>query len=125
MSKDSRTFEFRDPVGWDDCVEIWLPPVGNPEGELICILNKSYLPGFVADINDYLGREKDTNNVELISELISKHTRIQSDGEYYLDARNLAEDMVGILKCHQEIISIKTPDNQDNAYCYMRGKYVQ
>lgn len=115
VNKNNRTFEFRDSVGWYDCVEIWLPPVGDPEGELICILDKYYLPSLVADINDYLGHVEDTNNIELISGLISKHTRIQSDGEYCLDARNLAEDMLGVLKRHKETINIRIPEDQDNA----------
>lgn len=56
MSKHpNRTFEIVKSKYVQDCVEIWLPPVDHPEGELIVqALHKDYLPTLIADITNYV-----------------------------------------------------------------------
>lgn len=53
--RHNRTFEIVKCKHVEDCVEIWLPPVDHPEGELVVhSLHKNYLPALVADIKNYI-----------------------------------------------------------------------
>jgi hypothetical protein len=40
-------FEFRI---LNDIVEVWLPPVDHPEGELVLSIHKDYLPALIATL---------------------------------------------------------------------------
>lgn len=35
------------------CIEIWLPPVNDPEGELIATLDTAYIPDLIAQLKRF------------------------------------------------------------------------
>lgn len=37
----------------DDCIEVWLPPINNPEGELLMIVHTSYVPDLIAELKHF------------------------------------------------------------------------
>jgi hypothetical protein len=37
----------------NDLVEIWMPPVGHPEGVLVAVLNSILIPDLIADLKKF------------------------------------------------------------------------
>ena len=48
-AENTRVFET---VRKGHLIEVWLPPVDHPEGELILRLNESYLPELIATLRN-------------------------------------------------------------------------
>lgn len=55
--KNTRIFEIVEKTVADnnqnnDLVEVWLPPVNHPEGELIFCISKYYIPALIATLRN-------------------------------------------------------------------------
>jgi hypothetical protein len=37
----------------NDCVEVWIPPANDPEGELVCVLQSSLIPSLIAELRRF------------------------------------------------------------------------
>jgi|TARA_R110000782_G_scaffold110275_1_gene199587 hypothetical protein len=56
MSKN-RT-RFFETLRKDNCIEIWMPPANNPEGEFICTFDVFYINDLIAALNLFKQKEK-------------------------------------------------------------------
>jgi len=36
-----------------DCIEVWIPPVNDPEGDLIATLDTAYVPALIAQLKRF------------------------------------------------------------------------
>lgn len=51
----------------DSLVEVWMPPVNHPEGELVCVLNADLIPSLIAELRKFEqkeGRKQNDNTIQ-------------------------------------------------------------